>query len=347
MDEIRAGVIGVGGFFGNVHLPCLRRIAGLRLVAACARRESSRAKAAKQIADDRVKLYADFRDLLADKDVNAVYVLTPPAAMLEIVREVAKARLPLFCEKPPGSTSQDARQMADACAEAKLNHLVAFNRRFGPFTDRTRQWLAEAGPATRIEISFRRTFSKCPTALVGNGIHAIDLMISLLGPVRRVMSARAAQRGGEGFSHFHAALQFAGGASGTFNYDNRMATPAEEYHISCVSEDTFTVSQLDLVFPTPTKVRQPCKVVRRKLVYRDWGPGGAIFDTLSDEFVVPELADRAEDDLLIGGGYLGEHEAFAASLRGGPAGAPTFDQTVHSMEVAETIQAGLYREFDT
>lgn len=341
MTEIRGGIVGLGHFFSNVHLPCLRRVKALRIVAACDRSEQRRA-AGRQLLGEDVRIYDDHRRMLEAGGLDAVYVITQPAAMPSIVPDVAAARLPLFCEKPPGLTSDDARALARAADAAGIAHQVAFNRRFGPFTAQLRRWLAAAGTPSRVEVIFHRVFSASADRITGNGIHGIDMILSLVGPARRVMASRAAQRG-EGFGVFTAAIEFACGAAGTFVYDNRMSVPAEEYHINVVSADTLTVERLSLHFPPPTKVR-PLSVARRvKMVYRDWVDGRAVWDEQAEEFTRPDLT--GDDDLLIGGGYQDEHDTFVANLLAGKPLGPAFAETVHSMEVAETIQAGQCREF--
>ncbi|MCG3181504.1 MAG: Inositol 2-dehydrogenase/D-chiro-inositol 3-dehydrogenase [Phycisphaerae bacterium] len=344
MDEIRAGLVGFGGFCKGVHLPCLRRIPDLRIAAVCDLDSARRDEARQQIGPD-VRLYADLGEMLSAGGLDAVYVIVKPSAAPAIVPQVAAAGLPVFCEKPPGVTAKDARAMADACAAAGVINQVAFNRRHGPFAARMAQWMNEAGTPGRIDVRFGRTFSPSPEQITGSGIHAIDKMLSMMGPVRRVMAARATPRGGKGFGHFVAALEFASGAAGTFWLDNRMPTPIEEYHVSVVSADTLHVQLLSLYFPPPSVNRsQRSHVVRRRLDYREWDPTtGPIMDDRSEMFEMPELKDL--DVLLMGGGYLGEHEAFAESLRRGRPASPTFAETVHSMEVAEAIQAGVSREF--
>lgn len=343
MQEIRAGIVGFGGFCKGVHVPCMRRIEGLRFAAVCDMTDQRRDEAREQLGQD-VRLYADLDEMLSAGGLDAVYVIVKPAAMVDVVPRVAQAGLPVFCEKPPGATLADTQAMAEACDAAGVINQVAFNRRHGPYTARLADWLAESGPLTRIEVSFRRVFTAAPTRVVGSGVHAIDKMLSLTGPVRRVFSARSARREGEGWCQLHAAFEFASGASGSFQYDNRSGEPLEQYRLSCVSDDTLTVRQLTLDFPPPTPQAVAAGVTLRTLAYRDWAKGdGPVFDDETERFEL-DLADR--DAILVGGGYLAEHETFAAALRSGTPASPTFRETIHTMQVAEAMQAGGFHEFD-
>jgi predicted dehydrogenase len=341
MTELRAGIIGLGNFFETGHLPCMRRVPNLRIVAA-ADLKADRRHRARQLLGDSVRLYDNHRDMLDAGNLDAVYVITLPSALPSIVPDVAQARLPLFCEKPPGETSQVARQLAEIAGSAGIAHQVAFNRRFGPFTSQMRQWLHNAAAPTRVEVVFHRVWAPSPATITGAGIHALDLTLSLLGPARRVMATRAAPRG-NGFGAFTAAIEFTSGAAGSFVYDNRMSVAAEEYHLSIVSADTLTVERLTLKFPPPSKHRQPSSVTRTKMTYRNWVDNQAVWDEQEDEYTRPDLT--GDDDLLIGGGYQDEHDTFVRNVLAGAPLSPTFAETVHSMEVAETIQAGICRQF--
>lgn len=341
MPDIRAGIVGLGAFFESVHIHCMRRVKGLRILAACDLDETRRDKARRLLGND-IRLYTNHRDMLAAGGLDAVYVLSRPQTMPAIVADVVTARLPLFCEKPPGLTSTETRQMAQVAEAAGIPHQVAFNRRFGPFSAKLREWLTAAGTPTRVEVVFHRVWAPSPTEVVGAGIHALDLTLSLVGPARRVTATRGAPRG-QGFGTFTAAIEFATGAIGSFVYDNRMSVPAEEYHFNIVSADTLTVQRLSLKFPPPCNLRQASSVTQTRLTYRDWNDARAIWDEETEEYARPDLT--GDDDLLIGGGYQDEHETFVRNLLEGRPLRPTFAETVHSMDVAETIQAAESRHF--
>jgi predicted dehydrogenase len=165
-----------------------------------------------------------------------------------------------------------------------------------------------------------------------------------MGPARRVLTVRGTPRQGEGHCHFHAAIEFVSGAVGSFQLDNRTPLPREQYRINCVSEDTLVATHLELHFRPPQKIADPPRVVRRRIAFRGWSPeAGNQFEDEVEEYARPDLTGA--DERLIGSGYLGEHEAFVAALLNGDPPGPTFAETVHSMEVAETIQAGASREF--
>ena len=82
-----------------------------RLVAVC-RRTADQGSA---FADDHsVKFYQDYHDLIADSNVEAVVVATPPSATLPICLDAVYARKPVLIEKPLAPTGAEAREMVRA-----------------------------------------------------------------------------------------------------------------------------------------------------------------------------------------------------------------------------------------
>lgn len=75
---------------------------------------------------------ADLDEALADRNVDAVIICTPPRTHASIVETAARAGKAIFCEKP---VDLDLGRV-DACAAALARHevpfFVAFNRRFDP-----------------------------------------------------------------------------------------------------------------------------------------------------------------------------------------------------------------------
>ena len=131
MDRLRIGVIGLG-WFGEIHCETIKGIANLELAALCTRRPD---RLAEQAAKFGVKkTYADYRDMLADKDIDAVSIVTmwdqhtdPTIAALEAGKHV-------FLEKPMASTVADCKKIIAAAKKAKgilqIGHICRFNPRY-------------------------------------------------------------------------------------------------------------------------------------------------------------------------------------------------------------------------
>jgi inositol 2-dehydrogenase len=77
-----------------------------------------------------VQAYADFNDLVNDRAVDAVVVMTPTKLHLDVVLAAAAARKPIFCEKPLSLALADAVAMRDAVTRSGVFFQLGFMRRF-------------------------------------------------------------------------------------------------------------------------------------------------------------------------------------------------------------------------
>ncbi|QNF35394.1 Gfo/Idh/MocA family oxidoreductase [Adhaeribacter swui] len=78
--------------------------------------------------------YADLDKIKNNKDIDAVYVITPNSLHREQVIRVAKAGKHAICEKPMALNAQEGQQMIDACKAANVKLLVGYRMHFEPKT---------------------------------------------------------------------------------------------------------------------------------------------------------------------------------------------------------------------
>jgi glucose-fructose oxidoreductase len=97
-ERIAVGHIGVGGQ-GRYLQACFRDYAGAQSVAVADAYKDRREGVARQI---KGKAYADFRDLLARDDIDAVVVATPDHWHVPVAVAAARAKKDAYVEKPLG-----------------------------------------------------------------------------------------------------------------------------------------------------------------------------------------------------------------------------------------------------
>lgn len=127
MKELKLGLIGAG-VSCRMYQPAVQHVPGLRIAAAADPNPQALENARALLGTERG--YAAAAELLAAGGLDGVIVASPPFHHLEHVRAAARAGLPVLCEKPMGRTVAEAQAMVDACREAGVLLMVAFNRRF-------------------------------------------------------------------------------------------------------------------------------------------------------------------------------------------------------------------------
>src|SRR5437870_12133825 len=105
-SKLNIGLVGVGRM-GTAYARYLAfRVPGATLYAV----SDVRAEAAEAARDEfgATKAYGDYHELVNDRNVDAVVVMTPTKLHKEVVVAAAAARKPIFCEKPLALGLEDA-----------------------------------------------------------------------------------------------------------------------------------------------------------------------------------------------------------------------------------------------
>lgn len=130
MTPIRWGVIGCGDVVEHKSGPALQQAAGSEIVAVMRRDGALAADFARRHQVPR--WYDDADRLLADPDVNAVYIATPPDSHAALTLRAARAGKRVLVEKPMARTVAECEAMIAACRDAGVSLHVAYYRRFYP-----------------------------------------------------------------------------------------------------------------------------------------------------------------------------------------------------------------------
>ncbi len=117
---VRLGIVGAGGICRQRHIPGLRGIEGVELVAVCNRSEASSRAAADEFGFREIE--TDWRRLIERDDVDAVLIGTWPYLHRDIAIAALEAGKHVFCQARMAMDLAEARDMV-AAAEARP-HLV-------------------------------------------------------------------------------------------------------------------------------------------------------------------------------------------------------------------------------
>lgn len=127
MKEIKWGIIGCGDVTEVKSGPAFQKVEGSKLVAVMRRNGKLAEDYAKR--HNVEKWYDDTTALINDKDVNAIYVATPPSSHKEYTIAAAKAGKPVYVEKPMAVDTNECQEMVDVCKENNIPLFVAYYRR--------------------------------------------------------------------------------------------------------------------------------------------------------------------------------------------------------------------------
>jgi predicted dehydrogenase len=121
-DKITIGCIGVGGM-GTGNMRVFLGLPECRVVAVCDTYEERRQRAKKIVEDSYdakgCAMYADFRELLARKDIDAVMIAPQDHWHALVATAAAKAGKDMYCEKPLGVCVAESRAIRDTIRQTK------------------------------------------------------------------------------------------------------------------------------------------------------------------------------------------------------------------------------------
>ncbi len=198
---MRAAIVGLGRW-GQVLVDSVHaKSEKIRFTHAVTR---TPATAQRFAAERKLTLSADFQAILTDPSVDGIVLATPHSLHAEQIRQAAAAGKHVFVEKPFTLTKASAEQAVRAAEDAGIVLALGHNRRFLPAVVELRARLAagrlgtvmhaetnQSGPgALRYrEGMWRARRTESPAGgMAGMGIHMVDGLIDLLGPIRAVQA---------------------------------------------------------------------------------------------------------------------------------------------------------------
>ena len=206
METIRWGILGCGDVAEHKSGPALIQAAGSEVIAVMRRDGAKAADFARRHGIAR--WYDDADALLADPEVNAVYIATPPDSHLDFTRRAALAGKRVLVEKPMARTVAECEAMIAACDAAGVPLHVAYYRRFYPKFQAAKQ-LLDAGVLGRpvsITLQMAKPKSAAPDSplpwrllpeisggglFMDTGVHRLDIILFLLGNLTDIRGCTA------------------------------------------------------------------------------------------------------------------------------------------------------------
>ena len=203
MKSLKWGIIGAGDIVRKRVAPALQNLENCELVAV----SRNRAELAESFAGEfgAKKWFADWRELVKDEEVEAVYIATPVFLHKEQTIEAARNEKHVLCEKPMALNAKDCEEMIKVCRlnNAKLG--IAYYRRFYPVVKRIKEIIAsgEIGKVAVAQINAFEYFNPSPEhsrfwllekeksgggPMMDFGCHRLEVLTDLFGEVSEIKS---------------------------------------------------------------------------------------------------------------------------------------------------------------
>jgi predicted dehydrogenase len=212
MRHIGIGVVGMG-WMGGVHSRAYSQIhdrfhdQGIepRLVI-CADVDGARAEAARA-RFGFARATADWHEVIAAPDVDAISITTPNDMHLEVIAAAAAAGKHMLCEKPVGKTPRETLEAAEIARRAGVRTFVGFNYRWAPLVQYARRLIerGDLGEITHYRGRFLNGYARDARGYLtwrfdiehGYGTlsdlmpHVLDMAHFISGPIEAVVGNRA------------------------------------------------------------------------------------------------------------------------------------------------------------
>lgn len=203
MKTLKWGLIGAGDIARKRIAPALRDLENCEFVAV----NRARADLAESFAEEfgARKWYADWRDLVRDDEIEAVYIATPVFLHKEQTVFAAEQGKHVLCEKPLALDVRECDEMLAACRANNVKLGVAYYRRFYPAMARIKEIIAagEIGTPTIAQINAFEFFDPPPDhprfwllekeksgggPMMDFGCHRLEVLTNLFGAVSDLKS---------------------------------------------------------------------------------------------------------------------------------------------------------------
>lgn len=132
MREIKVGVVGCGGIANGKHLPAIKNLENVKIIAFCDIVKERAEKAAEEYGVENANVYTDYKEMLQKEgsEMEAVHVLTPNSSHSPITVAALESGRHVMCEKPMAKDVAGAKAMLDAAEKTGKVLSVGYQNRY-------------------------------------------------------------------------------------------------------------------------------------------------------------------------------------------------------------------------
>jgi len=314
-DRVRVCCIGCGMMATNKHYPSLAAMEDVELVALSELDPDRLAKGQETFGFART--YADYQEMVAKEEPDAVYALMPPQHIFPVLQHLLSHGHNTFSEKPPALTTFQAEVLAGIIAREGNLTMVGYQRKWVPLVRRLRELVEARGPVDHVVATFHKHGAKslyyggAIDILTCDASHMLDCLLWLMGePI--AVSSTVRNSTVDGNCKYNALLTFAQGRTAFFSAhwnSGRRALDLEIHGQGCVARTDVETT-------------------------------GTYFDADHPEGLVLHAADVAGDEAdLHVGGFFAQSRHFMDCVKAGEQPVGSFPEALRTMQVVDRIYA--------
>lgn len=156
-EQLRIGMIGLGGIATRSHLPALATLPDV-LIPAGAEIDAYQAERTQK-RFGIPKIYTDYQEMLQEEKLEAVYVCLPNTLHYQAARAALERGLHVYCEKPVGLCAQEAHDLAERAEQSGLTLMPGYHLRFHEHFLRARELIEKRRLGKILQVQASAVFS--------------------------------------------------------------------------------------------------------------------------------------------------------------------------------------------
>ncbi|MCW4019986.1 MAG: Gfo/Idh/MocA family oxidoreductase [Candidatus Bathyarchaeota archaeon] len=331
VDRIKISIIGAGRWANKVHYPSLAEFKDVEIKAVCDLDENRLKQTSEKYNIEET--FTDYKQMLRKTSLDAVYVIMFPVPvshyeraepLVEVVSHCLEKKKDVFIEKPPGTSVEETRRMAEEAAANDCRTMVGFNRRFIPIVREAKRIVEARGAVTHCSATFHKNQIGQPRVwgvldhLTADVIHSVDALRWISGSEVKKIASHVDSFRSDSINSFNALMIFENGAVGHLDscYTAGARTHRFEMHANGIS------AYVDL--PQET-ARQEARIIRDNQPYEE-----------AEVIKSSELVGSEEFHKCYG--YYQENRYFIDCIKQGAEPEPNFADAVKTMQLIDRIK---------
>jgi len=204
--KVGVGLIGAGLFTRGTLLPVMKKVSNVKLVGVA----SSRRLSGKTLAESKKFQYSttDYWEILRDKNIDLVFVLTRHNSHHKFVCEALKSDKAVFVEKPLCINKEELKEIISTYQSLVDDDkspflMVGFNRRFAPTTRRCIEFMEQKKKSSVVQIRCNAGFIPSKSwvhkkdegggRIIGEVCHFVDLAQAITGGLPKKVFTSSAE----------------------------------------------------------------------------------------------------------------------------------------------------------